>query len=188
MKRIFVAVDISVEARNKVTDYVKTLRSEFPKIRVGWDKAEKLHLTLKFLGDEEEKQVEDLQNILDEISAKISKFKLKIADTGIFPDAKKPRVLWIDVIDEQKSLTKINGLLENECEKIGFAREARKYVPHLTIGRIREPNNAKDLAQKHLQNNFEPVEFEISEIVIYESQLMQTGSIYSILSKFKLKN
>jgi RNA 2',3'-cyclic 3'-phosphodiesterase len=186
MKRIFVAVDISVEARNKVADYIETLRNEFPKVWVGWDKAEKLHLTLKFLGDSDEKQVADLQNILNGISTNITNFKLQISNTGVFPDAKNPRILWIDVFDEQGNLAKINSLLENECERIGFARESRKYVPHLTIGRIREPNNAKELVQKHLQNRFEPVEFEISEIVIYESQLMPTGSNYSIVSKHKL--
>jgi RNA 2',3'-cyclic 3'-phosphodiesterase len=188
MKRIFVAVEISVEARRKVAAYIETLRNEFSKVRVGWDKVEKLHLTLKFLGDTDEKQVADLQKILNEISTNISNFKLQISNTGVFPDTKKPRVLWIDVIDEPGSLAKINALLEIECEKIGFAKESRKFAPHLTIGRIREPNNAKELARKHLQNKFEPVEFEVSEIVIYESKLLPTGSIYSILSKHKLKN
>jgi RNA 2',3'-cyclic 3'-phosphodiesterase len=187
MKRIFVAVDISVEARRKVAAYIETLRTEFSKVRVGWDKVEKLHLTLKFLGDTDEKQVADLQKILDEISTSISNFKLQISNTGVFPDTKKPRVLWIDVIDEEGSLAKINALLEIECEKIGFAKESRKFIPHLTIGRIREPNNAKELARKHLQNKFEPVEFEVSEIVIYESILQPTGSVFSILSKFRLK-
>ena len=187
MKRIFVAVDVSDEARHTVAAYIETLRNEFPKVRVGWDKAEKLHLTLKFLGDANEKEVAELQNILDKISTNISNFKLQISKTGVFPDAKKPRVLWINVIDEQGNLAKISDLLESECEKIGFARESRKFIPHLTIGRIREPNNAKELAQRHLQNIFAPVEFEVSEIVIYESKLLPTGSDYSVVSKFALK-
>src|SRR5262245_31761683 len=120
MKRIFVAVDISDEARRKVAAYIETLRNEFRKIRVGWDKAEKLHLTLKFLGDTNENQLKNLEKIVEEISAKITNFNLQIAETGIFPNARNPRVLWIDVKDEAENLAKINNLLETECEKIGF--------------------------------------------------------------------
>jgi len=185
MKRIFVAVDISEEARRKAAAYIEILRKEFPKIRVGWDKTEKLHLTLKFLGDTEEKHLRELEKQVEKIAAGMTNFELQIAETGVFPNGRNPRVLWIDVKDEQGNLAKINGRLEAECEKIGFAREKRKYVPHLTIGRIREPNRARELVRKHLENKFEPVEFAVSEIVIYESKLLPTGSVYSVMSKLR---
>jgi RNA 2',3'-cyclic 3'-phosphodiesterase len=186
MKRIFVAVDISEEARRKAAAYIETLRNEFRAVRVGWDKPEKLHLTLKFLGDTDEKQLGELEKIAAEISAGITNFKIRIVNTGVFPNARSPRVLWIDVEDETGSLAKINNRLEADCEKIGFARERRAFVPHLTIGRVREPNRARELANKHLQNNFEPVEFMASEIVIYESKLLPTGSVYAVVSKHSL--
>jgi len=187
MKRVFVAVDISDAARRKVAAYIEALQTEFRLTRVGWDTPEKLHLTLKFLGDADENQLTGLEKIAKEIAAEVSNFKLQIADPGVFPNARNPRVLWIDVKDEAQDLAKINNLLESECEKIGFAREKRKYVPHLTIGRLREPHAARELARKHLQNKFEPVEFEISEIVIYESKLLPTGSVYSVVSRHELK-
>lgn len=185
MKRIFVAAEISEEARRRVSGYIENLRNDFPQIRVGWEKPEKLHLTLKFLGDCEESQLSELEKIVEEISAEMTDFKLQIAETGVFPNARNPRVLWIDVKDEAGSLAKINGYLETECEKIGFEREKRRFVPHLTIGRVREPNRAKDLARKHLENKFEPVGFTVSEIVIYESRLKPTGSVYSVVSRRK---
>lgn len=186
-KRIFAAVDISDEARRKVSTYIETLQNEFPRVRVGWDKPEKLHLTLKFLGDTDEKQLEMLIQIIEKISAGVSKFNLRIANTGVFPSVRKARVLWIDVFDEKGSLAEINAQIETKCEKIGFAREKRAFVPHLTIARIREPHKSKDLTEKHLQNAFEPVEMEVSEIVIYESKLQPTGSIYSRLQAFRFK-
>jgi len=186
MKRIFVAVDISEEARREAAAHIETLRNEFRAIRVGWDKPEKLHLTLKFLGDTDEKQLVELEKIAAEISAGITNFKLRITDTGVFPNARSPRVLWIDVEDERSGLAKINNRLEADCEKIGFARERRAFVPHLTIGRVREPNKARELANKHLQNGFEPVGFMVSEIVIYESKLLPAGSVYSVVSKHTL--
>jgi 2'-5' RNA ligase len=183
MKRIFVAIDISEEARRKVSAYVETLRKEFCKEHVGWERAGKLHLTLKFLGDANEKQLTELNKIVEKISSEISNFKLNILDTRIFPNARNPRILWIDVKDEAENLAKISNLLEAECEKIGFEKERRKFVPHLTIGRVRRPNKARDLVRIHLENKFEPVEFEVSEIVIYESKLLPTGSEYAVLSK-----
>jgi 2'-5' RNA ligase len=187
MKRTFVAVDISDEARSKVSAYIEALRNEFRQIRVGWDKPEKLHLTLKFLGDAGEKQLEELNDIVEEISAGISNFKLRIGETGVFPDSRNPRVLWIDVADEAGNLAKINEQLEAGCEKIGFPREKRKFVPHLTIGRVREPHRARELAEKHLRNKFEPVESAVAEIVIYESELLPAGSVYSVVSKHGLE-
>ena len=101
-------------------------------------------------------------------------------------NAKNPGILWIDVIDEKGSLAKINNLLENECEKIGFPREKRKFLPHLTIGRVRQPNKARELVQKHLETVFEPVGFEVSKIVLYESIFHSTGSNYQKITSFKL--
>lgn len=186
MKRIFVAIDISMEARSKVSAYIETLRNGFPRVRVSWEKAEKLHLTLKFLGETNENQLVELIKIVKEIAAKISNFRLQISDTGVFSNVRNPKTLWIDVRDKQGNLTKISQLLENECEKIGFPKERRKYIPHLTIGRVREPHKSKNLAIEHLQNKIEPIEFEVSEIVIYESKLLPTGSIYTFVSKHKL--
>lgn len=187
MKRIFVAVDISDLARRAAAAYIEDLRSEFRQIRVGWERAEKLHLTMKFLGGCEERQLKELEKIVAEIAAEISSFTIQIADTGVFPTARKPRVLWIDVKDAAGNLVKIHELLEANCEKIGFERETRRFVPHLTIGRVKEPNKARDLAVKHTRNKFEPVESVVPEIVIYESKLLPSGSIYSVVSKHELE-
>lgn len=187
MKRIFVAVDISEAARRAAADYIETLRAEFREVRVGWERAEKLHLTMKFLGDCEETQLKELPKIVAETAAQISSFTIQIAETGVFPNARAPRVLWIDVKDAAGNLLKIHDLLEKACEKIGFQRERRRFVPHLTIGRVKEPNRARDLAEKHLKNKFEPVETLVPEIVIYESRLLPSGSVYSIVSKHGLK-
>lgn len=186
-KRIFIAVDISEEARRKVSAYIEQLKREVSNLRVGWEKPDKLHLTLKFLGDTNETQLEKLKEVVESIADEVSKFTLRIAETGVFPSARNARVLWIDVKDEKGSTTKINELLETECEKIGFAKEKRNFKPHLTIARIRDVGKSRELAESHLRKEFEPVEFEVVEIVIYESRLQPTGSIYSKIYSSKLK-
>jgi 2'-5' RNA ligase len=186
MKRIFIAVDISDEARRRVSEYSEALRREFPDLRVGWEKAEKLHLTLKFLGETTENQLKDLIEIVGKAAVQISNFKLQISETGVFPSLRNARILWLGVKDEKGSLAEISGILESECEKIGFPKEKRKFTAHLTIARLREPQKSKEIALKHLQNKFEPVDFEVSEIVIYESRLQPNGSIYAAISKTNL--
>jgi len=183
MKRIFVAVDLSQETRSRAAAYIETLRREFRDLRVGWERAEKLHLTLKFLGDCEASQVVDLEKAVAEISRKISNFTIRIAETGVFPNARQPRVLWLGVRDAGGGLKKINELLESKSEQLGLARENRRFVPHLTIGRVREPNRARKLAEKHLENKFESVETTVSDLVIYESRLLPSGSVYTVVSK-----
>jgi 2'-5' RNA ligase len=187
MKRIFVAVDISDEAKRRAAEYCAALRREFPNLRVGWEKPEKLHLTLKFLGDTNEKQLSRLTEVVENAAEQIKQFKLQIAGTGVFPSPRNARILWLGVNDEKGSLRKISEVLEAECERIGFAVEKRSFKAHLTIARLREPHKATEIAGKHLENGFEPIEFEVSDIVIYESKLQPTGSIYSVVSKHKLE-
>ncbi len=187
MKRIFTAIDISDEARRQVSDYIADLRAEFPNVRVGWDKPEKLHLTLKFLGDIEEPQLHKLTEAVNETAKQISDFKLKILKTGAFPLKKNARVLWLGVEDEKESLQKLNQILEAECESKGFDREKRNFKAHLTIARLREPQNLKELIERHLQKDFESREFSVSEVVIYQSLLQKTGSVYAKVSGFKFQ-
>jgi RNA 2',3'-cyclic 3'-phosphodiesterase len=186
-RRIFIAVDISDEARRIASEYSEAMRREFSNLRIGWEKAEKLHLTLKFLGETNEDQLEKLIEIVGKTAAQISNFRLSVGETGVFPTPRNARILWLGVKDEKGSLAEISEILESECEKIGFPKEKRNFKAHLTIGRLREPHKSKEIALKHLQNKFEPVEFIVSELVVYESKFQPQGSIYSIVSRHKLE-
>ena len=187
MKRIFAAIDISDTARQKISTYIENLRGEFLHLRVGWEKAEKLHLTLKFFGEIDEKQLANLIEAAEKTADQIADFKLQIKDTGVFPAKRNARVLWLGIEEESGKLQKLNEILETECERFGFAKEKRNFKPHLTIARLREPNKSKELVGAHLRNEFESAEFRVSEIVIYESLLQKTGSIYSVVSTHKFE-
>lgn len=186
-KRIFAAIDISNEARDKTAEYIKNLKSEFSDLRVGWEKAEKLHLTLKFFGDIDDSDFHRLSDAVFETAGQIPKFNLLTADTGVFPSQKKARVLWLGIKDEKGTLQKLAGIFQLNCAKQGFSKVTRSFKAHLTIARLREPQKSKELIERHLEKEIEPLEFEVSEIVIYESHLQKTGSVYSVVSKHKLE-
>src|SRR3712207_6368818 len=128
-KRIFTAIDISELARQKVSGYIENLRMEFSNLRIGWEKAEKLHLTLKFFGDCNERQLRNLEDAAANSaraffdSEKIANFKIQISDTGVFPSKRNARILWLGLQDESRNLAKINRILETECENAGFEKE-----------------------------------------------------------------
>jgi len=186
-KRIFVAIDISEEARRKVADYIENLRGEFSNLRVGWEKSEKLHLTVKFLGDIDSNELQNLTEAVEKTARQFSNFNLQISRTGVFPSKRNARILWLGVDDEHENLQKINDILETECEQKGFVNEKRKFKAHLTIGRLREPNKSKELIDRHLNKTFAAVKFEVSEIVIYESRLQKSGSIYTKYKNLNLQ-
>lgn len=173
MGRIFTAIDISDDARRKVSDYTENLRGEFSYLRVGWERAEKLHLTLKFLGEIDDEQLENLVEAAEAVAAQVSDFKLQIAETGAFPSRKNARVLWLGVNDERGNLRRLNEILETECERKGFPKEKRNFKAHLTIARLRAPHKSTSLIEKHLSNVFAPVEFVVSEITIYRSSTLR---------------
>ena len=186
-KRIFISIDISDEARRRVFEYSETLRRDFPNLRVGWERAGKLHLTLKFLGELDEKQLQNLIEVSTTAARQISDFNLQIFQTGAFPAKRNARILWLGLRDETECLRKLNTALESECAARGFTKETRDFKAHLTVARLREPKKSKELIERHLEKEFKSAEFAVSEIVIYESLLQPNGSVYSVVSKHRFK-
>jgi RNA 2',3'-cyclic 3'-phosphodiesterase len=181
-KRIFIAIDISESARAACSDHTELLRRDFPQVRVGWERTEKLHLTLKFLGSTSELLLKDLQTALSDIACRLSSFKLRLSRPGVFPSRSRPRILWIGLKDATGSLASIHREIDESCSQLGFEKEAKRFHPHITTARIRDPQSSVELADHHLQTGIPDIEFEVSEIVIYESKLGSTGSVYSRIS------
>jgi 2'-5' RNA ligase len=186
MKRTFIAVDISDAARLKAASYTEGLRREFPQLRVGWERPEKLHLTLKFLGDVNEETLQNVQRAVREVVESNRRFQMALAGTGKFPPKGDPRILWLGGQDNGQ-FAAIALQIERELTPMGFEPERRGFSPHLTIARLREPRRSANLGDVHLNNDFGPVGFEVREIVIYESKLLPKGSVYGRVAGFPLK-
>lgn len=186
MKRLFIAADISDLAREMAAQYIDGLRGEFRDLRVGWERPEKLHITLKFLGDVVDERVRDIINLLRKTARGRQPFHLELARTGVFPSRRNPRIMWLGINDSSGELKKVAERIESGCAELGYKIEKRKFDPHVTIARLREPGRSMDLAEKHFRMNFEPVGFEVCEIVLYESNLQAAGSIYSKLTTVPL--
>ena len=158
---------------------------DFANLRVGWQGAEKLHLTLKFLGDVEDEKISAVIDKVKQAAGQFEKGSLVVTGTGVFPNKRRAKVLWLGVKNRDGLLEKAKDKIEFEFNELGFEKERRTFKPHLTIARLREPNKSKQLAEQHLENDFEPVESSIEALTVYESELKPTGSIYNVLAKIE---
>lgn len=180
--RTFCAVELPDGVKSRVAEHVRRLLDGFPHVRASWERPEKLHITLKFLGEIEPSRVEDLSRAAGRAAARVGPFELTLEEAGAFPPHGPPRVLWLGVRDASGRLAGLQSSLEDECAAAGFAREARPFKPHLTLARIRVPQGARELAAAHRASSFEPQTFNVSELVVMRSELGPGGSRYTPVS------
>ena len=184
--RVFCAVELPELVRARLEDHVSRLRKEVLDAAASWSRVENIHLTLKFFGNVEVKQIARISEAAERVVKQFSTFQIAVGETGVFPRASRPQVLWISVSDPSRQLTALQEKLENECAAEGFLKENRAYRPHLTIARLRKAEGARQLAETHLRMPFEPVEIEVKEIVVFRSELSPKGSKYTPVSRHRV--
>jgi len=178
VKRIFIVIDLSEDARQAAAEYIERLRADFTRIKVGWEHPEKLHFTIRFLGDIDEEQLDKVCSVVKTAADQSEPFSVRIIETGVFPHYKNPKVLWLGPKRGFDEMTAINARIESGLESAGFVPERRKFHPHVTIARIRDMEKSRELVRTHRQRQFEPIVFTAAGITIYESKLQKTGSEY----------
>jgi 2'-5' RNA ligase len=181
--RVFCAIDLPREVKARVAEHASSLRARLPDVRASWEKPEKLHLTLKFLGDVEVARVEELSRASERAVSSVEPFELTVANAGSFPAHGQPRVLWLGIEDATGRLARLQKSLEDECAAAGFAREPRPFSPHLTVARLRTPHGARGLADAHRESAFEPQTFTVAELIVIRSELGPGGSRYTPVSR-----
>jgi 2'-5' RNA ligase len=162
------------------------LKAAVPEAKASWSREANLHLTLKFLGEIPQASAMELSNAASRAVAGLSPFSIQPGHTGVFPNHGAARVLWIGINDLSGKLVELHARLEDEAARAGFAREARRFRPHLTLARLRKPEHARTLAAAHQQLAFAPQEIAISELLVIRSELSSDGSKYTVISRHPL--
>ena len=185
--RLFCAVALPEGVRAAAAAHSAGLRAAFPRVRVSWERPEKMHLTVKFVGEAERARAEELSAAAGRAAAAVEAFELSCGGTGTFPPHGPPRVLWLGVEDTEGGLALLQRRLEDECDAAGFPRESRAFSPHLTLGRVREPRDARPLAAAHRETDFPPRPFRVAELLVIRSELGPGGSRYTTISTHGLR-
>lgn len=180
VRRIFAAIDISDEARDHIAAYSKEIGREFRDVKVRWELPEKFHITLRFEAKADVEMLGHMETLIKSAATLTPPFELTIAGTGVFVNRRGPTILWIG-IGANEELNELARLMSNSGEKV-----ARKFRPHLTIARIKDPVHAGRLIERHKTNTFAASVSPVREILLYESTLEPSGSKYSVLLREKL--
>ncbi len=178
--RLFTAVDPSPEVVDNLTELLNRLR---PAARLRWSQAEKLHLTLKFIGEFPAERLGGLQEILRAAPAP-SPFEVAVRRVGFFPHARAPRVFWAGV-EAPAELAKLAAAIDLAVEPLGISRDQRAYAPHFTLARIsgRQPLDALHRAVEALPS-VEFGSFRPDRFYLYESRPGPGGSVYTRIGEF----
>ena len=181
--RVFVGVPVGAA----VAERISAVRNEFGGEAVRWVPAENLHLTLKFLGDVEEAQVVSIRSALREALAGTAGFGVTARGLGVFPDARRPRVLWMGLAAPE--LAQVAGQVDRALEPLGVERAATRFRPHATIGRWRRPEPPGVSLREELPRwrDREFGEFRMDAVTLFRSTLRPAGATYSPLEVFRLE-
>jgi len=184
MPRAFIAILLSPEAREAVTDEVERLR---PLTRaVAWVPRDNLHLTLRFLGEQAEERLADALAAVEEAAAAGEPFTLGLHGLGAFPGLERPRILWVGVVEGALAARRLQARLEAGLAERGFPPEARPWHPHLTVGRVFDDRcwrREVTLRQAVAQAGSRPVaRLLITAISLMKSDLERDGARYTALA------
>ncbi len=184
--RLFIAIDTPPEIKARILPILGQFKETAADVR--WEPEEKLHATLKFLGNTDEGLLGRIISNLEEICLKHGKIPIVYSGLGFFPNARRPRVVWIGIKDLTGALGKLSSSLEDAMANLGFKREDRQFTPHLTIGRIRGEKRISPLLQELETVTFETEAVAISKLILVRSELKPGGSVYTILKSTPFGN
>jgi 2'-5' RNA ligase len=181
--RVFIALDIPQDVRERISAYVERVRPLCPDAR--WARVEGLHITLKFIGEFPDARVPQITKALAGIKAR--PFDLNFDNVGFFPSPRSPRVFWIGVRAGEE-LPRLAEAVSEKLAAIGIPREEKAYSPHLTLARAGSGHTLKALTGL-LTNEMETFgTMTADEFYLYHSQLGRGGSKYTKLERFGLSN
>ena len=183
--RVFVAIEIDSEIKNKLSEYLSKLKRTGADVK--WVSPENIHLTLKFIGYIETGTLINLSRIINDAVSGIGPFSISIGNIGAFPSLEKPRVVFVCVQERENNLLRIYENLDKGVEQLGIRKESKKYVGHITLGRVKSQKNISKL--KNTLNTGTECYFgleKVTSLSLIQSKLTPTGPIYSRLNNFIL--
>lgn len=181
MIRLFIALNIPDEAKDKL---IEVRNSVTPNLNYKWEPRDKLHLTLKFIGDFPEQNVDQIKSELMFLENYYS-IKSEFFNFGFFFRRIKPVILWAGM-KISEPINKIVSELNLRLENFSIPVDNRKFKPHLTLLRIKNDFD-ESLVHRFKNFTFEPINFYSNSISLYKSELYKSGSKYFEIKNYKLK-
>ena len=200
--RTFIAIEFPTEINQQLDESSEALRrflqEQDAPACLRWSPLSKAHLTLCFLGETSKTQAAELATDLNAVAMAHSPFTLSFGGIGCFPNASRPRVLWLGVGGDLPKLHALQCAVDGVAQGCGFEVEKRAYSPHVTLARLRRgASKAQQRRLGQLVKNYATSQTESSSIARrpaftvpsishIQSQLRPEGAIYTTLCEFEL--
>ncbi len=188
--RLFVAVPIPTGIAAKIGELVADVDAAIsqPGHRVRWVQMEGLHVTLRFLGPTPKGQVDAVAAAVERCApAAAGPFLIDIGGAGAFPDAIRPRALWLGIRSGAEALADLSTALTAELVADGWVLEDRPFRPHLTIARTDGvPAGAEAGSLLAARAADLDLGFTVDRVVLYRSHLGHGPARYEVLHSVPL--
>ncbi|MCK6482598.1 MAG: RNA 2',3'-cyclic phosphodiesterase [Phycisphaerae bacterium] len=183
--RSFVAIELPDVARHDLSRLVSRLDSGVSGVR--WIPANQMHLTLKFLGDIDERDLPMLCDLLSEAALECEPFHLSLRGAGCFPPSGPVRIVWAGLEEPTGRLARLHERCEALFAGLGFKQEHRAFRAHVTMARVKSARAGAEIRQRVAAHvDFAGATFDVDEIVFYQSLLERDGAKYVALSRHGL--
>lgn len=177
MQRLFIGIDPPAP----VKDQLLLLQGGIAAAR--WQTRAQFHLTLRFIGDADRHQAQDISAALHGISHPA--FELALSGTGMFDRKEKIHTLYVGVTPDVPVRT-LHNKVDQALARIGIAPEQKSYLPHITLARLN--HHKADLANfMALSGGVSSAPFQVHDICLYESTLTRDAAVYTILGRYPLR-
>lgn len=190
MARLFLAISLPAQVKERLAEVQRELARSGADVR--WVRPEGIHLTLKFLGEVPPEKIEAIVAACEKAvkEAAPGALRLGVRGLGTFPPNRAPRVVWAGLTGDLTALARLKRALEEALVSLGFEREDRPFVPHLTLGRVKSARRReallKEIARFREEEFFSPESIEVCTLTLYQSTLHPEGAIYTALRKIPL--
>ncbi len=180
--RLFFALETPDAVRTEVAVLLRTLQDSGADVR--WEPIEKLHCTIRFLGDTDPGMVMELGRVSSALASSLPAPRVRYRGVGGFPNLRRPRVVWVGMEDIDGTLAVLHGKLEGELSLLGLEAEARAFHPHLTLGRLRGERKLDHLIRLLESATLKSQPVILTDLLLMRSELRSSGSVYTRVQAF----
>ncbi len=188
--RTFVAIPLPAEIQVALAGLQRRLARHHAET-IRWVEPESIHVTLRFLGGIDPELAPEITREIEEAAMSTGRFQLRMAGTGTFPARGRPKVVWAGIEGEVKRLERLRSRVEGALSRVGFEPEARPFLPHVTLGRIKqEVGPPRDWragqAFQKLKLDGPELEYAVDRVTLFRSHMDHEGVTYEALSEARL--
>lgn len=182
MTRTFIALELDTTQQQFLGTIIRQGKQLLPDLR--WVEPESIHLTLAFLGELNDQQLEKAIAASQYAASISNPFSYRLSSLGTFGPPRQPRVLWMGVSEPSGILNIVYQALSLALEQRGFATEKRPFSPHLTLARIKSPltpEQLQRLQQLLARYQFASPAYKVTHLYVMKSELFRSGAQYTCL-------